>query len=125
MDNSFTLGSNEEADNAKILQSCNGLLLCSGSGSPAFDYVYNPCTNLFKRLSKPENSHDDSLFLVCVILRIAFDPRKSPFYKVVQIMKRPNTNLEIQVYSLEIGNWSLYRDWYLVNTDEFMTPLPE
>ncbi|GJU47741.1 RNA-directed DNA polymerase, eukaryota, reverse transcriptase zinc-binding domain protein [Tanacetum coccineum] len=27
MDNSFTLGSNEEADNVKILQSCNGLLL--------------------------------------------------------------------------------------------------
>ncbi|GJR35639.1 hypothetical protein Tco_1211323 [Tanacetum coccineum] len=36
MDNSFTLGSNEEADHVKILQSCNGLLLCIGSGPPAF-----------------------------------------------------------------------------------------
>ncbi|GJS53091.1 hypothetical protein Tco_0626453 [Tanacetum coccineum] len=63
MDNPFTPGSNKEDDNVKILQSCNGLLMCSGSGSPAFDYVYNPCTNLFKRLPQPENSHDDSLFL--------------------------------------------------------------
>ncbi|GKE18487.1 hypothetical protein Tco_1426064, partial [Tanacetum coccineum] len=29
MDNSFTLGSTEEYENVKILQSCNGLLLCS------------------------------------------------------------------------------------------------
>ncbi|GKA52084.1 hypothetical protein Tco_0745280 [Tanacetum coccineum] len=36
MDRSFTLGSTEEADNVKILQSCNGLLLCGGSGLPVF-----------------------------------------------------------------------------------------
>ncbi|GKD24919.1 hypothetical protein Tco_1231133 [Tanacetum coccineum] len=39
MDRSFTFGSTEEADNVKILQSCNGLLLCGGSGMPVFDYV--------------------------------------------------------------------------------------
>nr|GEW38069.1 hypothetical protein [Tanacetum cinerariifolium] len=34
MGRSFTLGSTEEADNVKILQSCNGLLLCGdGFGS--------------------------------------------------------------------------------------------
>ncbi|GJX88137.1 hypothetical protein Tco_0340151 [Tanacetum coccineum] len=43
MDNSFTLGSNEEADNVKILQSCN------------------------------ENSHDDSHYHVTVVLRMAFE----------------------------------------------------
>nr|GEU60210.1 hypothetical protein [Tanacetum cinerariifolium] len=37
MDNSSTLGSNKEADNVKILQPCNGLLLYTGSGWPAFD----------------------------------------------------------------------------------------
>ncbi|GKB14370.1 hypothetical protein Tco_0848293 [Tanacetum coccineum] len=31
IENSFTLGSTEEADKVKILQSCNGLLLCTGS----------------------------------------------------------------------------------------------
>ncbi|GJV34373.1 hypothetical protein Tco_1394773 [Tanacetum coccineum] len=48
MDHSF--GSAEEVDHVRILQSCNGLLLCSGSAWPVFYYVYNPSTNLFKRL---------------------------------------------------------------------------
>ncbi|GJT47115.1 hypothetical protein Tco_0955830 [Tanacetum coccineum] len=74
MDNSFTLGSTEEADNVKIL------------------------------LPQPENSHDDSHFHVTVILRITFDPRKSLDYKVVQATARPNSDLEIQVYSSETGN---------------------
>ncbi|GJR90681.1 hypothetical protein Tco_0214692 [Tanacetum coccineum] len=39
MNRSFSRGSTEEADNVKILQSYNGLLLCSGSGMPVFDYV--------------------------------------------------------------------------------------
>ncbi|GJX82553.1 hypothetical protein Tco_0332034 [Tanacetum coccineum] len=45
MDRSFTLGSTEEADNVKILQSCNGLLLCGGSRLLVFDYVYTPSTS--------------------------------------------------------------------------------
>ncbi|GJW01963.1 hypothetical protein Tco_1560819 [Tanacetum coccineum] len=90
MDNSFTLDSTEEADNVKILKSCNGLLMCSGSASPTFDYVYNPCTNL-----------------------------KSLDYKVVQVAERPNPDLEIQVYSSETGNWSLCRDRYDIGSREF------
>ncbi|GJS53998.1 hypothetical protein Tco_0627360 [Tanacetum coccineum] len=34
MDRSLSRGSTEEADNVKISQSCNGLLLCGGSGMP-------------------------------------------------------------------------------------------
>ncbi|GJS70915.1 hypothetical protein Tco_0703756 [Tanacetum coccineum] len=48
MDRSFTLGSTEEANNVKILQSCNGLLLCGGSGMPVFDYVYKSIPNRIK-----------------------------------------------------------------------------
>ncbi|GJS95433.1 hypothetical protein Tco_0802401 [Tanacetum coccineum] len=48
IDHSF--GFDEEVDYVRILQSCNGLLLCSGSAWPIFYYVYNPSTNLFKRL---------------------------------------------------------------------------
>ncbi|GJR78182.1 hypothetical protein Tco_0148967 [Tanacetum coccineum] len=44
MDHSF--GSAEEVDHVRILQSCNGLLLCSGSAWPLFYYVYNPSINL-------------------------------------------------------------------------------
>ncbi|GJS09262.1 lysophospholipid acyltransferase 1-like protein [Tanacetum coccineum] len=76
-DNSFTLGSNKKAYHVNILQSCNGLLLCSGWGSPAFYYVYNPSTNLFKRLPQPDNSHDFSILHAIGVLRMAFDPTKS------------------------------------------------
>ncbi|GKA33949.1 hypothetical protein Tco_0720378 [Tanacetum coccineum] len=84
MDNSFTLGSNKEGDHVKILQSCNGLLLCIGSGSPAYYYVYNPSTNLFKRLLPLENSHDDPILHATGVFRMAFDPTKSRDYKVVR-----------------------------------------
>ncbi|GKC86060.1 hypothetical protein Tco_1141777 [Tanacetum coccineum] len=40
---------------------------------------------------------------------MAFDPRKSLYYKVVQD-GRTSGETQIQIYSLEIGNWSLCRD---------------
>ncbi|GKB78984.1 hypothetical protein Tco_0945879 [Tanacetum coccineum] len=83
MDSSFTIGFIEEADNVKILQPCNGLLLYTGLGRPIFDYVYNPSTNQFKRLSLPNCSLDNSPYYRSIGLRIAFDPTKSLHYKLV------------------------------------------
>ncbi|GKD82977.1 hypothetical protein Tco_1349816, partial [Tanacetum coccineum] len=60
IENSFTLGSIEEADKVTILQSCNGLLLCIGSPRHAFDYVYNPSTILLKILPEPDYANVDS-----------------------------------------------------------------
>nr|GEX39764.1 hypothetical protein [Tanacetum cinerariifolium] len=82
--NSFTLGSTEEADKVKILQSCNGLLLCTGSRGHAFDYVYNPSTNLLKILPEPDYANVDSNVYGCARLRLAFDPTKLPYYEVVR-----------------------------------------
>ncbi|GKA69503.1 hypothetical protein Tco_0775567, partial [Tanacetum coccineum] len=65
------------------VQSCNGLLLCTGPGWPACNYVYNPSTNLFKMLPPPDYSHADSPFYTSVGLRMAFDPTKLLNYKVV------------------------------------------
>ncbi|GJX22202.1 receptor-like serine/threonine-protein kinase SD1-8 [Tanacetum coccineum] len=65
IENSFILGSAEEAGKVKILQSCNALLLCTGSRRHAFDYVYNPSTNLFKILPEPDYANDDSNFYGC------------------------------------------------------------
>ncbi|GJZ01264.1 hypothetical protein Tco_0519225 [Tanacetum coccineum] len=83
MDSSFTLGSSKEADNVKILQSCNGLLLFSGSGRPVFDYVYNPSTNQYKKLPHPDCSLDNSPYYRSVGLRMTFNPIKSLHYKLV------------------------------------------
>ncbi|GKB26668.1 hypothetical protein Tco_0866069 [Tanacetum coccineum] len=109
MDRSFTLGSTEEADNVKILQSCNGLLLCGGSGLPIFDYVYNLSTNQYKKLSYPDCSFDNSPYYTSAGLRIAFDPTKSSHYK---LMDAGHTfcDIDIHIYSSEIGKWSLYSD---------------
>nr|GEU61802.1 hypothetical protein [Tanacetum cinerariifolium] len=63
--NSFTLGSTEEVDKVKILQSCNGLLLCTGSRRHDFDYVYNPSTNLLKILWEPDYANVDSNVYGC------------------------------------------------------------
>ncbi|GKC35387.1 hypothetical protein Tco_1047771 [Tanacetum coccineum] len=101
MDRSFTLGSTKEADNLKILQSCNGLLLCGGSGMPVFDYVYNPSTNKYKKLPYPHCSLDNSPYYSSAGLRIAFDPTKSPHYKLVPCSWRVWENVGVAVDSLE------------------------
>ncbi|GKB39530.1 hypothetical protein Tco_0884472 [Tanacetum coccineum] len=109
MDRSFTHGSTKEADNVKILQSCNGLLMRGGSGMPVFDYVYNPSTNQYKKLLYPDCSLDNSPYYSSAGLRIAFDPTKSPHYKLVDA-GRIFCDIDIQIYSSETGKWSLCRD---------------
>ena len=97
VDNSFTLGSTEAGYNVKILQSCNGLLLCTGTAVPGFDYVYNPSSNMFKMLPQPDYSHDDSPFYNRAGLRLAFDPTKSLYYNVVHA-GRTSSDIDIQTY---------------------------
>ncbi|GKC44605.1 hypothetical protein Tco_1062327, partial [Tanacetum coccineum] len=82
MDHSF--GFAKEVDHVRILQSCNGWLLYTGSAWPVCYYVYNPSIILFKRLLQPNYSHDDSCFYSIGVFRMTFDPRKSLYYKVVQ-----------------------------------------
>nr|GFA62730.1 hypothetical protein [Tanacetum cinerariifolium] len=83
MDHPF--GSAEEVDHVKILQSCNGLVLCSDSAWPVLYYIYNTSINLFKGL--PQLNYylrDDSCFFSSGVFILAFDPRNSSHYKVVQ-----------------------------------------
>ncbi|GKD96012.1 hypothetical protein Tco_1379909 [Tanacetum coccineum] len=96
-------GSTKEVDHVRILQSCNGLLLCTGLAWHVFNYVYNSSTNLFKRLPQPNYLHDDLGFYISGVLRMAFDRRKSLYYKVVQ-SERTSGETKIQIYSSETGN---------------------
>nr|GEU59714.1 hypothetical protein [Tanacetum cinerariifolium] len=97
MENSFTLASTEAVENVKIVQSYNGLLLCTGPGWPACNYVYNPSTNLFKMLPPPDYSHVDSPFYTSAALRMDFDPIKSLNYKVVHV-GCTSSYIDIQTY---------------------------
>ncbi|GJU78093.1 hypothetical protein Tco_1275163 [Tanacetum coccineum] len=83
-------GSDKYPDQVRILQSCNGLLLCTGSKWPCFYYVYNPSTNSYKRLLQPNYYfRDDDGFFSCGVFRLAFDPKKSIHFKVV-LAERPS-----------------------------------
>nr|GEU81884.1 hypothetical protein [Tanacetum cinerariifolium] len=118
IDNSFTLGSNEEAYHVNILQSCNGLLLCSSWGSPVFYYVYNSSTNLFKRLPQPDNSHDVSILHATGVLRMAFDPTKLRDYKVVQPFACLHAKLELKIRACVAV---VYLDWPLILENQVTT----
>ncbi|GJW87890.1 reverse transcriptase domain-containing protein [Tanacetum coccineum] len=83
------------------MQSCNVLLLCGGSRMPVFDYVYNPPTNKYKKLLYPDCSLDNSPYYSSVGLRIAFDPKKSPHYKLVDA-GRTTARALIDVYGEEL-----------------------
>ncbi|GJU26220.1 organelle RRM domain-containing protein 6, chloroplastic-like protein [Tanacetum coccineum] len=125
MDHSF--GSAEEVDHVRILQSCNGLLLCSGSAWPIFYYVYNPSTNLFKRLPQPNYYlRDDSCFFSSGVFRLAFDPRKLSHYKVVQAGSEADDigSTEFTIYEMMKGS-SVWSVRYLVNIVQLPNPLPE
>ncbi|GJV04094.1 hypothetical protein Tco_1337663 [Tanacetum coccineum] len=44
-------------------------------------------------------------------LRMAFDPTQSLHYKLVD-SGRTSCDIDIQIYSLEIGNWSMFKDHF-------------
>ncbi|XP_071699664.1 F-box protein At5g07610-like [Rutidosis leptorrhynchoides] len=89
-----------------IIQSCNGLFLCRGTYKYHNDYnyyMYNPTTNVFKKL--PPCPINDG------IMRMAYDPIRSPHYKMVYATRRDNNNvfgltIQIYTYSSETGIWS-------------------
>ncbi|GKE97116.1 hypothetical protein Tco_1581971, partial [Tanacetum coccineum] len=88
----------------RILQSCNGLLLCGIQ--PGMLYVCNPTIKMFKML--PTNSPVRNV-------KIAFDPTKSPHYKVIHVKCVDDGfgfdyYCQIETYSSETGSWSLFGD---------------
>ncbi|GKC56356.1 hypothetical protein Tco_1083954 [Tanacetum coccineum] len=111
----FTFSSNAPA---KILQSCNGLLLCYIS--PDKFFVYNPCANLFKMLPRPQIYVQPHI--ISVGIRLVFDPTKSPHFKVVHAGLKTDCDgyhdvgyhdngdssyIQIETYSSKIGSWSV------------------
>ncbi|XP_054797143.1 F-box protein At5g07610-like [Prosopis cineraria] len=124
-----------------ILQSCNGLLLCSSGflmpleermsvpwasyfpfptsadycASVVTDddcgfryFICNPTTKQFTVVTLPNREIRDHL----VTLNLAFDPSRSPHYKVISIssgisgVTDDGPSLEIRVYSSETDSWS-------------------
>ncbi|GJX31459.1 AT-hook motif nuclear-localized protein 28-like protein, partial [Tanacetum coccineum] len=104
----FTFGPEVHGD-VHILHSCNGLLLCHTSSLEL--YVYNPSfTNMFKLIPEPDNvTYNINSIIAC--FGLAFDPAKSPHYKVVYA-EMVNDHawddvFQLHTFSSETGNWSL------------------
>nr|GEX62449.1 hypothetical protein [Tanacetum cinerariifolium] len=96
----------------EILDSCNGLLLCR-----TLSGKYPSISNMFKVLPKPDNVTPCRINQFFGELKMAFDPTKSPHYKLVYaetVALDPHLNedmrVQIHTFSSETGNWSLCRD---------------
>ncbi|KAJ8540179.1 hypothetical protein K7X08_026568 [Anisodus acutangulus] len=90
-----------------ILQSCNGLLLCSSSQwrqAKRNYYVYNPTTKQYTALPKSVLGTENSKIHA---ISLAFDPAKSPHYKVVCVRDSVSSpqHYQIEIYSSETGPW--------------------
>lgn len=97
----------------RIVHSCAGLLLCSSSSpnvvidSDFRYYIYNPTTN--QLLTLPKNDHWDHSFAAV----LAFDPSKSPHYRVFLCARpiAPQVTIPVTkqfyIYSSVTGTWRL------------------
>ncbi|KAF2315834.1 hypothetical protein GH714_040378 [Hevea brasiliensis] len=111
-----TLNFINDASVIKIIQSCNGLLLCNSFSKNSRKlnyYVYNPTTKQRKIL--PALSQAGKTYG----LYLAFDPRKSPYYKVICVRQcdMSQSAYRIQIYSPETGCWRVS------STATFILPL--
>ncbi|KAF7152356.1 hypothetical protein RHSIM_Rhsim01G0016800 [Rhododendron simsii] len=95
---------------AEIIDSCNGLLLCEYSRrypnfySPCHYLVCNPTTQTYTLIPQPAEFTPRALLRVF----LAFDPSKSPHYKVVFMGPDPDLYspyLKIYIYCSESASW--------------------
>ncbi|XP_028092868.1 F-box protein At5g07610-like [Camellia sinensis] len=98
-----------ERSTPRIVDSCNGLLLCSKVYGRHF-IVCNPTTQKYTTLAEP-NSKSSRLSLHGFGAYLAFDPLKSPHYKVVLVNCSPlfagirGSSYWIDIYSSESASW--------------------
>ncbi|KAL5539050.1 hypothetical protein UlMin_046055 [Ulmus minor] len=90
--------------NIRIHHSCNGLLLCSANINREREdyYVYNPTTNKYTTLPPLPLR---SWFVWGRSL--AFEPRKSPHYKVILVLSGEtiDDHYQIEIYSSKTRTW--------------------
>ncbi|KAI4380241.1 hypothetical protein MLD38_006456 [Melastoma candidum] len=94
---------------ARVVQSCNGLLLCCSRpnvGSSQHYYVFNPTTKQYSLLPELGVSRKGSRWAVFG-LALAFDPSRSPFYKAVCVRgaDASDYSYQIEVYSSKDREW--------------------
>ncbi|KAL6204049.1 hypothetical protein ACLB2K_021319 [Fragaria x ananassa] len=109
--NPLKFAQNQYHADIKVIQSCNGLFLCRLLYSPNDPpyFIFNPTTNQFSTLIPPATGERVQ---PCVIsIALAFDPSKSPHYKVVCLRtidgSKDGTIYHIVIYSSETQSWRI------------------
>ncbi|XP_017976570.1 PREDICTED: F-box protein At5g07610 [Theobroma cacao] len=106
------------APDIKIMQSCTGLLLCTCDYGNQNYFICNPVIKKFKMISLPR---PPMLEYQLVGVNLAFDPRKSPYYKIISIwqevflekdeenncLRHMTSNFSMDIYSSETDSWSV------------------
>ncbi|KAG9140770.1 hypothetical protein Leryth_006946 [Lithospermum erythrorhizon] len=96
----------DNSSSLRILQSCNGLLLCfsnqlDGIWNRKKYFVCNPTTKDFIRL--PKSFHENDVSTRIRGLSLVFDPSRSPEYKVISVWS--DIKYQIEIYSSLIKTW--------------------
>ncbi|KAI9165350.1 hypothetical protein LWI28_012368 [Acer negundo] len=84
---------------SRILQSCHGLLICSRFTYRDFKldyYIYNPTTKQLRTIPLPPGGQDSTIVRG---MFLAYDPHKSPHYKVVCVRKPNSWQDYLGIYS--------------------------
>ncbi|PRQ54160.1 putative F-box domain-containing protein [Rosa chinensis] len=115
--NPLTFAQNQYHDDIRIIQSCNGLFLCllfHNKLNPPY-LIFNPTTNQFSTLIPPPitavTTATGERKEHYVSTALAFDPSKSPHYKVVCLRtidgSEDGTIYHIVIYSSETQSWRI------------------
>ncbi|XP_026430346.1 F-box protein At5g07610-like [Papaver somniferum] len=103
----FKIG-NFVREGIKIVQSCNGLLLCSNRARYSSNrtyYIFNPFTKQYKVL--PQSEMGSLQFPYLRNVSLTFDPLKSPYYKVIYFWRNRDLDYRIEIYNSETSSWRL------------------
>ncbi|XP_023753253.1 F-box protein At5g07610 [Lactuca sativa] len=108
----------------RILQSCNGLLLCrSNEGDERVYkyYVFNPTTKQFAVI--PSILGGMAVRKTIIFMALAFHQTDCVHYKVVCFyFPEPDDVIKVQIYSSETGKWKISDD-YMSLPDYYIPPL--
>ncbi|XAR73429.1 hypothetical protein NMG60_11007394 [Bertholletia excelsa] len=119
----FVHPSRSSGSGIKILQSCNGLLLCCSYpytiGTIRNYYVVNPTTKQYVVVDPPQSGSSTTTFGIS----LAFDPSKSPRYKMVLVRSTPQSiySYQIEIYTAESHSWRICSDCFTKPFDMLFT----
>ncbi|EYU18641.1 hypothetical protein MIMGU_mgv1a019560mg, partial [Erythranthe guttata] len=132
----FLESNDQHVNGIRIIQSCNSLFLCSPdssikklnkngaeknnglfpNASNVEHYVYNPGTNKFRTIPWPAVRRKTTRQVIA--MNLAFDPTKSPHYKVVSLSTVRNSCSsynQVDIYSSEKWRWRATKAEFLPN----------